>query len=104
MIFEYIAYNEPLIKNNTLDDLKFFGMNTLSKETIEKIKERPTHAHTKALALVIEKEMSKYGLDDAQRENIEKLKNGHRVIIGGQQAGLLMSPSYILHKIITLFI
>lgn len=104
MIFEYIDYNEPLNKNNSLDDLKFFGMNTLSKETIEKITERPTHAHTKALALVIEKEMSKYGLDDAQRENIEKLKNGHRVIIGGQQAGLLMSPSYILHKIITLFI
>ncbi|CAD2077089.1 bacillithiol biosynthesis cysteine-adding enzyme BshC [Phocicoccus pinnipedialis] len=104
MIFEYIDYNEPLIRENKLDDLKFFEMNTLSKETISKITERPVHEHTKALADEIEKGMRVFELDDAQIKNIEKLKNGHRVIIGGQQAGLLMSPMYILHKIISLFI
>lgn len=104
MIFEYMEYNTPLINTKNQADLKFFGDNQFNQETIDKITSRTPHAYTEQLATAIEKEMSSYGLSDAQKENIEKLKKGHRVIIGGQQAGLLMSPSYILHKIITLFI
>ncbi|WP_411843993.1 bacillithiol biosynthesis cysteine-adding enzyme BshC [Salinicoccus sp. HZC-1] len=84
--------------------IKFYQNLSYDKESIEKVIERPVHSHTEKLAGIIEDEMSNYGLSEAQLNNIEKLRKGHRVIIGGQQAGLFMSPAYIMHKIITLFV
>lgn len=83
---------------------EFYQNLTYDKDSIETVLKRPVHNHTEKLADIIEEEMSGYGLSDAQAENIEKLKNGRRVVIGGQQAGLFMSPAYIMHKIITLLV
>ena len=52
-----------------------------------------------AVANVIEKYMSDLSLTSEQVENIDALKKGAKVVIGGQQAGLFGGPLYTLHKI-----
>lgn len=89
-------------KDKTL--LEFYQNLTYDKESISSVLNRPVHSHTEKLADIIEDEMSDFGLSEQQRLNIDKLRKGHRVVIGGQQAGLFMSPAYIMHKIITLLV
>lgn len=86
------------------DEKQFYGGLSYDKNDIDNIFDRPNHAHTEALADLIEADMAQYGLSDEQRENLKRLKEGSKVVIGGQQAGLFMSPSYIIHKIISLLI
>lgn len=43
-------------------------------------------------------------ISDAQQNNIEALKSGHQVVVGGQQAGLFVSPLYTIHKIISIIV
>jgi bacillithiol biosynthesis cysteine-adding enzyme BshC len=86
------------------DLMKFYQNLNFDQESIDKILERPLSPYTEQLAEIIEKDMSKYGLSESQRNNLENLKNGHRVVIAGQQAGLFMSPSYIIHKIISILV
>lgn len=54
------------------------------------------------IANYIEDYMEKYGLTDESRANIEKLRNGALVVVGGQQAGLLTGPMYTLNKVISI--
>ncbi|WP_020008736.1 bacillithiol biosynthesis cysteine-adding enzyme BshC [Salinicoccus albus] len=89
-------------KDETL--LGFYQNMTYDKESIDSVLDRPVHDHTEKLADIIEEEMAVFGLSEPQRLNIDKLRSGHRVVIGGQQAGLFMSPAYIMHKIITLLV
>ncbi|WP_342389010.1 bacillithiol biosynthesis cysteine-adding enzyme BshC [Salinicoccus bachuensis] len=86
------------------ETLTFYEHLSYDEESLKKVWERPAHAHTEELADIIEDEMSRYGLSGEQRENLERFRQGNRVVIGGQQAGLFMSPSYIVHKIITLLV
>lgn len=86
------------------DIQEFYQRLAFDQESIDKVVSRSPHPHTQVLAEVIEAEMAPFGLTEAQHINIKKLKNNHRVIIGGQQAGLLLSPQYILHKIYTILI
>ncbi|KKK33713.1 hypothetical protein WN59_08830 [Salinicoccus sediminis] len=84
--------------------LKYYQGLSYDKESIDSVLGRPVHKHTEELAGIIWSEMSPYGLSRSQEDNIERLKKGQRVVIGGQQAGLFMSPAYIIHKIITLLV
>ncbi|WP_052256699.1 bacillithiol biosynthesis cysteine-adding enzyme BshC [Salinicoccus sp. YB14-2] len=86
------------------DVLKFYQNLSLNEKSISQVLERPVHDHTKALAEIIKNDMQIYGLSDAQKRNLELLSDGNRVVIGGQQAGLFMSPSYIIHKIMSIVI
>lgn len=83
---------------------KFYQNLNFDKESIDEILKRPQSSHTEELAEIIEKDMSKHGLSNEQKRSISNLKKGHRVVIAGQQAGLFMSPSYIMHKIISIII
>jgi bacillithiol biosynthesis cysteine-adding enzyme BshC len=57
----------------------------------------------KELAQVIRQFQSKWGLSQKAEENLHKLEQpGSVVVIGGQQAGLLLGPLYSLHKVITI--
>ena len=86
------------------DVLKFYQNLSLNEKSIDQVLARPAHDHTKELAEIIKDDMEKYGLSDAQEKNLELLADGHRVVIGGQQAGLFMSPAYIIHKIMSIII
>jgi bacillithiol biosynthesis cysteine-adding enzyme BshC len=55
------------------------------------------------LARVIRSFHSKWEISEKVEENISKLKLPNSVVVvGGQQAGLLLGPLYTLHKIITI--
>lgn len=43
-------------------------------------------------------------ISHAQRANIAAIREGHQVVIGGQQAGLFVSPMYTIHKIISIIV
>ncbi|TDM03932.1 bacillithiol biosynthesis cysteine-adding enzyme BshC [Macrococcus carouselicus] len=62
------------------------------------------HAHTEQLGKVIENYMSDLELTAAQTRSLHDLKSGSQVVIGGQQAGLMISPLYTIHKIISIIV
>ncbi|MCE4956877.1 bacillithiol biosynthesis cysteine-adding enzyme BshC [Macrococcoides caseolyticum] len=64
----------------------------------------PANGLEAKLAEVIEAYMSKFELSTEQRENLKRLSTGHKVVIGGQQAGLFVSPMYTIHKIISIIV
>lgn len=86
------------------DVLKFYQNLSLNENSIKQVLARPAHDHTEKLAEIIKADMKKIGLSDAQEKNLQLLADGHRAVIGGQQAGLFMSPAYIVHKIMSLII
>ncbi|OFO51133.1 bacillithiol biosynthesis cysteine-adding enzyme BshC [Nosocomiicoccus sp. HMSC059G07] len=88
------------------EDYKFFHHNKFDDESLHRLIKRAPHEHTERLASIIEKDMLEIvgDLTESQRNNIKKLKNGHKVVIGGQQAGLFGSPAYILHKVISILV
>lgn len=86
------------------DILKFYQNLSLNEKSVDQMLARPAYDHTKTLAEIMRNDMAKYGLSDAQEKNLELLAEGHRAVIGGQQAGLFMSPAYIIHKIISIII
>ena len=53
------------------------------------------------LATIIKNYMN-VNLTPNQEENIAHIKAGANVVIGGQQAGLFVSPMYTIHKIISI--
>lgn len=86
------------------DVLEFYQNLSLNEKSIDQVLARPAHDHTKGLADIIRNDMERFGLSKKQEENLELLADGHRAVIGGQQAGLFMSPSYIIHKIMSIII
>lgn len=62
------------------------------------------HPHSEKLGQVIENYMSDLELSVSQRDNLSALRAGHQVVIGGQQAGLFISPLYTIHKIISIIV
>ncbi|MGV2927901.1 bacillithiol biosynthesis cysteine-adding enzyme BshC [Macrococcus capreoli] len=64
----------------------------------------PANGLEHQLGEVIKGYMSKFELSNAQLTNIERLQAGHKVVIGGQQAGLFVSPLYTIHKIISIIV
>src|SRR5690625_115728 len=102
MHFETIDFSTTI--HNTTDNKQFYGGLSYDAESIKNVLARPAHEHTEKLADIIESDMSQYGLTDKQKRHIELLKQGNKVVIAGQQAGLFMSPSYIIHKIISILV
>lgn len=84
--------------------LKYYQNLSFNEKSVEEVLSRPVHPHTGALADIIRNDMEKFGLSEAQEENLKRLADGRRVITGGQQAGLFMSPAYIIHKIMSIII
>ena len=71
------------------------------------VKARHTYARndrSEALAKVIHNYMTPYGLSTQQIDHLRYLREGHQVVIGGQQAGLFMGPMYTLHKVLSIII
>ncbi|WP_256440497.1 bacillithiol biosynthesis BshC [Jeotgalicoccus sp. WY2] len=102
MHFETIDFSKNI--HNKTDIKQFYGGLSYDEKSIKEVLQRPVHGHTAKLGSIIEADMSQYGISQEQQHNIELLKKGHKVVIAGQQAGLFMSPSYIIHKIISILV
>ncbi|KAA1042704.1 bacillithiol biosynthesis cysteine-adding enzyme BshC [Macrococcus equipercicus] len=63
-----------------------------------------SHPHTQQLADIIADYMKPLGITKQQDNHLTALKEGAPVIIGGQQAGLFISPLYTIHKIISIIV
>lgn len=57
--------------------------------------------HMEAVAEVLERYNREMGAGRATLDNIDRLRRGALVVIGGQQAGVLTGPLYTIHKAIT---
>src|SRR5699024_8855577 len=108
MVFECMKLSNDnfidIYKRQDSDILKFYQNLSLNEKSVDQMLARPAYDHTKTLAEIMRNDMAKYGLSDAQEKNLELLAEGHRAVIGGQQAGLFMSPAYIIDKIISIII
>jgi len=71
------------------------------QERLDELRKRPFDRES--LAKVIANYMDRFGLHDSQKKQLERLASPNSVIvIGGQQAGLLLGPLYSIYKIITI--
>lgn len=102
MHFETIDFTKKI--HNLTDYKAFYGGLSYDSESISSVLSRPAHAHTEQLADIISADMAHHGMSAQQEAYIELLKKGNKVVIAGQQAGLFMSPSYIIHKIISILV
>lgn len=88
-----------LVKGSAIDAYYHFPhSDKLSYKNRSKVER---HTHTEQLATIIKNYMN-VNLTPNQEENIAHIKAGANVVIGGQQAGLFVSPMYTIHKIISI--
>lgn len=102
MQFETLNFSNKIHK--VTDHTQFYGGLSYDENSIRTVLNRPAHDHTEILGDIIESDMSQYGITESQKQNLNRLKDGNKVVIAGQQAGLFMSPSYIIHKIISILV
>lgn len=86
------------------DVLSQYHYDVTNDDSYKKRMKYTTNGLESKLSNAIEKYMSKFDLSDKQKENLKHLTNGNKVVIGGQQAGLFVSPMYTIHKIISIII
>lgn len=80
----------------------FYQYDAMSPESFKQALNAPNNGREQELASVISNYMSDLELTEAQLTNIDKLKKGAKVVIGGQQAGLFGGPLYTFHKILSI--
>lgn len=84
--------------------LSQYQYDVTKKESYKSRLDYPANGLENKLAQVIKSYMSKFELSPLQLKNIEMLGAGSKVVIGGQQAGLFVSPVYTIHKIISIIV
>ncbi|MEM8487316.1 MAG: bacillithiol biosynthesis cysteine-adding enzyme BshC [Bacteroidota bacterium] len=93
---DYVAYKEPLASFFAGD----FRNPDAFREAAEKALRVPRDRNT--LADVLLEQNTRWGLQEATAQNIDKLRDPESVVvITGQQLGLFMSPMYIPYKTLT---
>ena len=90
--------------NHNTEIINFYGYKPGDQSELERRSNLSANGREEALSKVVYNYMSQLDLTDKQLENIENLKRGHKVIIGGQQAGLFTGPLYTFHKIISIIV
>ncbi len=107
---EYIKMNIPALNSFASDYIK----GEINKSFTEYDWKNESHIQNRVdwleertyprmeMASYIQSFMSKYGLSERVKENINALREDALVIVGGQQAGLLTGPLYSIHKIISI--
>nr|WP_263313589.1 bacillithiol biosynthesis cysteine-adding enzyme BshC [Mammaliicoccus sp. Marseille-Q6498] len=90
--------------NQSDDVLNFYEYDPTNQSAFKSRAQLSANGREQELAQVIKNYMSDLELTDAQNDNLSYLSKGHKVIIGGQQAGLFTGPLYTFHKIISIII
>lgn len=90
------------LKNSDHTLAQFYHLDAMNPDSFKQRFDLENNGREIAVANVIEKYMSDLSLTTKQVENIDALKKGAKVVIGGQQAGLFGGPLYTLHKIFSI--
>ncbi|MCG7338724.1 bacillithiol biosynthesis cysteine-adding enzyme BshC [Staphylococcus sp. ACRSN] len=90
------------LKNSDHTLAQFYHLDAMNPNSYIERLEMKNNGREVAVANVIENYMSDLTLTSKQIENIDALRNGAKVIVGGQQAGLFGGPLYTLHKIFSI--
>ncbi|WP_416349754.1 bacillithiol biosynthesis cysteine-adding enzyme BshC [Mammaliicoccus lentus] len=90
--------------NQSEEILNFYDYKPGLQDEFVRRSETSANGREEILAHVIRNYMSDLTLSKAQETNIQNLSKGHKVVIGGQQAGLFTGPLYTFHKIISIII
>ncbi|BCU52069.1 putative cysteine ligase BshC [Staphylococcus auricularis] len=90
------------IKQSDATLMNFYQFDAMSQAHYEQKINSPNNGRESALAHVIEDYMSDLDLTDKQHQSLKQLSEGAKVVIGGQQAGLLGGPLYTFHKILSI--
>ncbi|MBF7017360.1 bacillithiol biosynthesis cysteine-adding enzyme BshC [Staphylococcus durrellii] len=81
---------------------EFYQFDAMANDNYKYKVNQSTNDREQELANVIHQYMSDLTLTSQQLENIEHLREGAKVVIGGQQAGLFGGPLYTFHKIFSI--
>ena len=81
---------------------KFFEYYPFSEKSFEKRIALSNNGREKELSQIIRSYMSDLKLTPQQEDNLNKLADGAKVVVGGQQAGLFGGPLYTFHKILSI--
>ena len=100
-INEHDQFLEKLKESDALLN-SFYQYDAMSPESFKQALNTPNNGREQELASVISDYMSDLDITEAQQVNIDKLKQGAKVVIGGQQAGLFGGPLYTFHKILSI--
>lgn len=90
------------IKQDDKQVTQFFHYNAMhSTDYLNKLKSE-NNGREQKLANIINDYMNDLDLTELQKDHIQSLSKGAKVVIGGQQAGLFGGPLYTFHKIFSI--
>ena len=90
------------IKNSDAQVTTFYEYDAVKEDSFIKRLKATNNGKEHQLSKVVQSYMSDLDLTQQQVESINALDQGAKVVIGGQQAGLLGGPLYTFHKIFSI--
>lgn len=90
--------------NHDQNLIQFYDFDPNKEESFATRMARPNNGREQQLAHVIRQYMSDLTLSRAQEHALDQLAQGAKVVIGGQQAGILTGPLYTFHKILSIIV
>ena len=90
--------------NHDQDLIQFYQFDPNKDESFKTRMAQPSNGREQQLMQIIRQYMSDLSLSEAQHQSLEYLAKGAKVVIGGQQAGILTGPLYTFHKILSIIV
>ncbi|MCU5745713.1 bacillithiol biosynthesis cysteine-adding enzyme BshC [Staphylococcus sp. SQ8-PEA] len=100
-----LSHDDQFIKNIEDSDTvltQFFEYDAMDSESYQLKMNSSNNGREQGVSEIIQQYMAGLDLSSEQLDNLKALSHGAKVVIGGQQAGLLGGPLYSFHKIFSI--